>query len=262
MRFVMVGLLVSSAVALAQPPPPPAPEVAPAPTEGTSMQLRAGLGFGRYSESGAGWKWKSDLQPFVLVGAEGAFPAGRGHFVMQAQAGLGSEVHMTSSGDLMQENDFHQQIFEGSPRYRHPLTPTLYFEGGYRFTMQRLFFTNIPTLGDARETVTLHALEFGIGWRRIELDGAKKAFALTIGLNRGSAENSRITGEDFSAGGTSLNARAGKTWASGLGIEGQFAYRKQSASDPADVEFDGMATTAYWPKNVTWQLLAVIGLAL
>lgn len=226
------------------------------------MQLRAGIGFGRYGESGSGWKWQSDLQPFAIVGAEGAFPAGRGHFVIQAQAGLGSEVHMTSSGQLMQENDFHQQIFEASPRYRHPINPTLFFEGGYRFTMQRLFFTNIPMLGDARETVTIHALEAGLGWRRIDLDGGRRAFGLTLGLNRGSAENSRITGEDFSAGGTSLNARASKTWPSGFGIEGQFAYRKQSASDPANVLFDGMETQAYWPKNTTWQLLAVIGFAL
>lgn len=222
------------------------------------MQLRAGLGFGRYGESGAGWKWQSDLQPFAIVGAEGVF----GKLVLQAQAGLGTEVRMTSSGQLMQENDFHQQIFEVSPRYRHALNPTLHFEAGYRLTVQRLFFTNIPSLGDARETVTVHALEAGLGWQRRDLDGRARGFALTLGFNRGSAENSRIEGEDFSAGGVSLNARAGQWWASGLAIEGQLAYRKQNGSEVATVTFDGMETQAMWPDNVTWQLIGVVGIAL
>ena len=113
---------------------------------------------------------------------------------------------MEGSGNLMQENDFHQQIFEGSPRYRHPLNPTMFVEVGYRFTMQRLFFTNIPMVGDARETVTVHALEAGLGWRRVNLDGGARHATVTIGFNRGSAENSRIEGEDFSARGMSLNA--------------------------------------------------------
>ncbi len=261
MRLVLVGCLASSSLALAQPVPPPSVATEAAP-EDSSLTLRAGMGFGRYRESGPGWKWQSDLQPFALVGAEGAFPAGRGHLVLQGQAGIGSEVHMEGSGNLMQENDFHQQIFEGSPRYRHPMNQTMFVEVGYRFTMQRLFFTNIPMLGDARETVMVHALEGAIGWRRVNLDGSRRHVAFTFGINRGSAENSRIEGEDFSAGGMSLDARAGKRWASGFGIEGQFAYRKQNSSDAASVTFDGMPVEAFWPKNVTWQLLGVIGFAL
>jgi hypothetical protein len=261
MRFVVVVLLASSSIALAQPVPPPAEPEAP-PDEASSLTLRAGMGFGRYRESGAGWKWQSDLQPFALVGAELLLPLDRSRFVLQAQAGLGSEVHMEGSGNLMQENDFHQQIFEISPRYRRPINPVLFVELGYRFTMQRLFFTNIPMLGDARETVTLHALEGSVGWRRVNLDGSRRHVVFTLGLNRGFAENSRIEGEDFSAGGVSLDARAGKRWASGFGIEGQLAYRKQSASDPAAVTLDGMPVEAYWPANVTWQLLGVIGFAL
>ena len=262
MRLVVVVLFASSSVALAQPVPPPVESEAPAADAGSSLSLRAGMGFGRYRESGAGWKWQSDLQPFAIVGAEGMFSAGRGHLVLQGQAGIGSEVHMTSSGSLMQENDFHQQIFEGSPRYRHPLNRTMFFDVGYRFTMQRLFFTNIPMLGDARETVMVHAVEGGIGWRRVNLDGSQRHILFTLGLTRGSAENSRIEGEDFSSRGVSLNARAAKRWASGFGIEGQFAYRKQSNSDVAQVTFDGMPVEAIWPNNVTWQLLGVIGFAL
>jgi hypothetical protein len=138
----------------------------------------------------------------------------------------------------------------------------MFVEVGYRFTMQRLFFTNIPMLGDARETVTVHALEGGLGWRRINLDGSRRHVLFTLGFNRASAENSRIQGEDFSAGGVSLNARAAKRWASGFGIEGQFTYRKQSASDVAQVTLDGMPVEAFWPNNVTWQLLGVVGFAL
>jgi hypothetical protein len=260
MRLVVAVLLASSSIALAQPVLPPVTETPP--SEDSSLTLRAGLGFGRYRESGAGWNWQSEMQPFALVGAEGLFSAGRGHFVLQGQAGIGSEVHMSGSGSLMQENDFHQQIFEASPRYRHPLNPTMFFEAGYRLTVQRLFFTNIPMLGDARETVIVHALEAGIGWRRVNLDGSLRHIAFALGFNRGSAENSRIEGEDFSARGISLNARAGKRWASGFGMEGQFAYRKQNSSDIAQVTFDGMPVEAFWPANVTWQLLGVVGFAL
>src|SRR5689334_8258748 len=129
MRLVVVAMLVGGSVSFAQPTPPV--------QEGSSLQLRAGLGFARYIESGAGFKWSSELQPYVLVGAEAAFPAGRGHFVLQGQAGLGTSTHMTSSGQLDQENDFHQEIFEASPRYRHPLSPVVYLEVGYRFLYQR-----------------------------------------------------------------------------------------------------------------------------
>lgn len=264
MRYVMVGLLATTSTALAQPPPPPpaAPAATAAPAEGSSLELRAGLGFGRYGESGSGWKWQTELQPFVFAGAEAAFPAGRGHLVLQGQAGFGSEVHMTSSGQLMQENDFHQQIFEASPRYRHPVSPTVYVEAGYRFTYQRLYFTSIPMIGDANEDVAVHALEGSLGWRRVGLDGSRRQLAITLGFNRGFAENDRIEGESFSAGGLSLNARASKRWASGLAIEGQFAYRKQNGSGVATVTFDGMETQAFWPDNVTWQLLGVVGFAL
>jgi hypothetical protein len=257
MRLLVVVLLGPS-VAFAQPVPPPVET----PPESSSLTLRAGMGFGRYRESGAGWKWQSDLQPFAIVGVEAMFPAGRGHLVLQGQAGIGSEVHMEGSGNLMQENDFHQQIFEGSPRYRHPINPTLFAEVGYRFTFQRLVFTNIPMIGEAREDVMVHAVEGSLGWRRVSLDGSRRHVAFTFGITRGFAENSRIEGEDFSSGGISLDARGGKRWASGFGVEGQFAYRKQSASDIAQVTFDGMPVEAYWPANVTWQLLGVVGFAL
>ena len=256
----LVLIVVLSSVAHAQPAPVETTDDVV--QEPSSLQLRAGLGFGRYREYGPGWKWESDLQPFAQLGAELALPAGRGHFIAQAAAGLGSDAHMEGSGQLMQENDFHQQIYEASPRYRHPLNARMYFEGGYRFTLQRLFFTNIPMIDNALETVTVHALEAGIGWRRANLDGSRKHAALTVGLNRGFAENDRIEGEDFSAGGISLDFRAGKRWASGFQLEAQFAYRKQSGSDPAEVTFDGMLVQAFWPDNVTWQLLAVIGFAL
>ena len=263
MRLVGFAVLVSSSIAVAQPPPPPPPVPAPEveqPKEGSSFGLRAGIGFGRYIESGVGWKWQSELQPFAQVGADLAIPAGRGWFVLQAQAGFGSDTHMSASGQLMQENQFHQQIFEASPRYRHPFANSrFYFEGGYRLTIQRLFFTDIPMLGDARETVTVHALEGGFGWRKQNLSGGEHHFALTIGLNRGSAENSRVTGEDFSAGGFSLDTRVGHRWASGFGIAAHLAYRKQNGSKVATVNFDGMETQAQWPDNETWQLLGVIG---
>lgn len=261
MRLVTVAILVGPAVSFAQPPPPAIVEAQPA-REGSSLQLRAGAGFARYSESGPGFKWSSELQPFVLVGAEAALPAGRGHFVMQAQAGLGTETHMSGSGNLQQENDFHQEIFEASPRYRHPLSPVLYVEVGYRFLYQRLHFTEIPTIGDANEDVMAHAVEGSFGWQRTELDGSAKMLALAFGVNRGSARNDRIEGEDFSASGISLNARAAKRWPSGLSLEGQYAWRKQSGSDEAVVNFNGTETTAYWPKNTTWQLVAVIGFML
>ncbi len=257
---VVIGVLVSSSLARAQ-PAPPAPTAPELPRE-TSLDLHAGLGFGRYTESGTGWTWKSELQPFAQVGAEFVTPAGRGHFVLQGRAGFGSDTHMSASGQLMQENDFHQQIFEGSPRYRHPINPSLYVEAGYRLTIQRLFFTDIPMLGDARETVTVHAIEGGMGWQRIDLDGGRRLVAVTVGVNRGSAENSRVEGEDFSAGGMSLDARVGTRWASGLGLEGHFAYRKQNGSGVATVTFDGMETEAMWPDNETWQLLGVVGFAL
>jgi len=266
MRAPLLGVLVTvlPSIALAQPAPPPPPVEATeaTPQESTGLQLRAGLGFGRYTESGAGWKWASDLQPFAQFGAEFVTPAGRGQFVVQGAAGLGSDVHMEGSGQLTQENDFHQQIFEGSPRYRHPITPRLYFDAGYHLTVQRLFFTNIPMLGDARETVTVHAVEAGLGWRRVADDGSRKHFAFVFGLNRGSAENSRITGENFSASGQSVDIRVGKRWASGFQMEFEAAWRKQNGSGVADVFFDGMATQAMWPDNVTWNLLGVIGFAL
>src|SRR5688500_4389934 len=191
MRMVMV-VVATAGVAHAQPAPVPAEAAIEAEQESTSLAMRAGLGFGRYREFGPGWKWESDLQPFVQLSAELTYPTGRGAWILLAAAGLGSDVHMEGSGQLMQENDFHQQIFEGGPRYRHPLGPRLYFEAGYRFTMQRLFFTNIPMLGDARETVTVHALEAGVGWRRTDAEGGRKHVAFAFGLNRGFAENSRV----------------------------------------------------------------------
>jgi hypothetical protein len=269
MRSLIVGVVVvssSSAFAQAVPPPAPVEQEAEVVQEPSSFALRAGAGFGRYSESGQGWSWKSDLQPFAIVGFDGAFPAGRGHLVLQGQAGLGSNVDM-SSAQLGQTNGFHQEIFEASPRYRHPINARMYFEGGYRFTYQRLHFTDITTmangnLGDANEYVSVHAIEAGIGWRRASLDGSRRHFAATVGLNRGGAENSRITGVTLHARGLSLDVRGGKRWASGMQFEGQFAYRKQNGSDPTTAIFDGMEVQAQWPKNTTWQLLAVLGFAL
>jgi hypothetical protein len=265
MRLVVVATLVGSSVSFAQPaaPPPPPPIAAEQPVQdGSSLQLRAGVGFARYSETGAGFKWSSELQPYVLVGAEAVFPSGRGHFVLQGQAGLGTNAHMSSTGSLDQENDFHQEIFEASPRYRHPLSPVVYMEVGYRFIYQRLHFTEIPTIGDANEDVMAHAVEGSFGWRRVEVDGSTRMAALTLGFNRGSAENDRVEGEDFSASGLSLNARVAKRWPSGFMLEGQYAYRKQNGSDEAVVNFNGMQVTAFWPKNTTWQLVAVIGFLL
>ena len=273
MRIVIVGVILASSSAFAQTPAAPTPVAAPTGEavdevvqEPTSLALRAGVGFGRYGESGPGWKWQSNLQPTAIVGAEAAITAGRGHLVLQGQAALGSDVEMNASG-LDQTNNFHQQIFEASPRYRHPINARMYFEGGYRLTYQRLFFTDITSgsgqvLGDAEEDVTVHALEAGIGWRRTGLDGSRRHFAVTAGLNRGSAVNSRITGVDFTASGISLDVRGGKRWASGMALEAQWSYRKQGGSDTKTAMFDGMEVQAMWPKNTTWQLLGVIGLAL
>jgi hypothetical protein len=108
----------------------------------------------------------------------------------------------------------------------------------------------------------VHAIEGSLGWRRTDQGGGARMAALTFGLNRGSAENDRVEGEDFSARGISLNARAAQRWASGFMIEGQYAYRKQSGSDEAVVIFNGVETTAFWPKNTTWQLVGVIGFVL
>lgn len=269
MRLALVGLVVSSsAFAQPAPAPVPAPEQAVEPQEASSLALRAALGFGHYQESGPGWKWETDLQPFAAVGAEAALTAGRGHVVLHGQAGFGSDVDMSSSGQLDQSNGFHQQIFEGGVRYRHPLKPRIYLEGGYHLTYQRLYFTDITNnatgqnVGDAEEDVTVHGLEAGLGWRSTSDDGSRRHFAIIVGLNRGSAENSRITGGDFSARGISFDLRGGKRWASGMQLEGQFAYRKQNGSDPTMATFDGMPVEAMWPKNVTWQLLGVLGLAL
>lgn len=270
MRLAIMGVVLISSSAFAQPVPAPAAttgeETAEVLQEPSSFALRAGVGFGRYSESGAGWSWKSDLQPFALVGFDGAFPAGRGHFVLQGQAGLGTDVEMNASGQLEQTNHFHQEIFEASPRYRHPINARMYFEAGYRFTYQRLHFTDITNangnLGDADEYVKVHAIEAGLGWRRTNLDGSRRHFVATLGLNRGSAENSRITGVTLDAKGVSFDLRGGKRWASGMQFEGQLAYRKQNGSDPTTGMFDGMEVSVMWPKNVTWQLLAVLGFAL
>ncbi len=246
------------------PPPPAGPAEEAPPADGASMQLRAGAGIGRYTESGPGFSFNSDLQPFLIVGGEGVFPAGNNHVVLQASAGFGTDVHMEAkqNGMVFQENRFHQQVFEASPRYRWTVNPKLRFEAGYRLTMQRLFFTDIPTIGDALETVTVHAVEAGLGWQRRYADASRLAVDFVVGLNRGFAENDRIEGEDFSAGGASFNARVQKRWANGLGVETQLAYRKQDGSEVQEVTFDGMQTMAFWPDNVTWQLLIVTGFAI
>jgi len=233
------------------------------------VAARAGIGIGRYTETAQGLLFESDLQPFTLIGVDAAFRAGdRGVVVVQAQAGLGIEVHMdaTSQGQLLQNNKFHQEIYEGALHYRWPGQKTLFFEVGYHFTMQRLHFTDItdpdgmPVLIEgATEVVMAHGIEGGLGWRTFNPTGVNRRIYFLFGLNRGSAENDQVEGEDFSAGGMSFNARATWRWPAGFLVEGQLAWRHQNGTGVEDVQVMGMDTQAFWPKNSTWFLGGIAG---
>jgi hypothetical protein len=142
---------------------------------------------------------------------------------------------------------------------RWPIGPTLHFDAGYRLTIQRLHIVDIPTLGDALEVVTVHALEAGIRWHRTQLDGSRLMFDVIAGLNRGSADNDRIEGENFSASGISLSTQIQKRWSSGFSIQGAWSWRNEGGSGVSDVTVDGMPTQAVWPSNSTWTLLALAG---
>jgi hypothetical protein len=238
-RVVVGAMLVGSAVSFAQPP---------------TLQVRTGIGFGRYSETFPGGTWSSELQPHALVGGEGALAAWRGEVVFQAQAALGIETHMgtTTAVDatvMLRENNFHQEIYEASPRYRLRLSPVIYVELGYRLLYHHLHFTEMSNNADENRDVTVHAAETGFGWRSSAPDGSAREIAVMFGVNRGSAATDRDTGDD---GGVSANVRIAKRTASGLTIEAQYAYRKQNRSDN-DV------ATQQWLRNTTWQLVAVFG---
>ena len=270
MRTVFALVMVGLASAASAQPAPSAASPAPVPADDTSFEVRAGLGFGRYSEHMFGFDFSSDIQPFALLAIEGEFPAGRGFVVVQADAGLGTEVdmHATSQGMLVQNNRFRQELYDGSLRYRGRGTGRLIFEIGYRFTMQRLHFSdirdqdgNMTLIDAATEVVNVHALEGGLGWRHIGEDGTRRQLLFVIGLNRATAENDQIEDEDFSAIGASLNVRATHRWASGFQLEGQLAFRQQGGSDPEQVTVMGMQTDGVWPNNTTWHLLAVAGYA-
>ena len=142
------------------------------------------------------------------------------------------------------------------------------FEVGYRFTMQRLHFSDIedaqgnPGIVDhATEVVMAHAIEGGLGWRAVAEDGSRLSLMFNLGLDRGSAENDQIDDEDFSASGLVLRAVGGHRWPSGLELNGVLAWRQQNGSDTAVVTVNGMQTTAFWPRNTTWMLGAMVGYA-
>jgi len=250
------------------PPPPPA-QIAPAPEAvslpGEGVQLFAGLGFGRYSEATGDVSFEADVEPQVKAGGEASFTLGRGQAVIQASGLVGSEVdmHAAQAGMTFQNNQFHQQQIDASPRLRWPINPTLYMEGGYRLTYQRLFFDNIVSqgqmLGGAEEDVTVHALEFGGAWHRSSPDGGAFALGAGLGLNHGSAQNSVIQGGDFTATGHSFWLKVDKRWPSGLLLEGAYLYRQQHGSSPQNVTFMGMPTQAVWPQNTTWSLIVLVG---
>lgn len=231
-----------------------------------------GVAIGRYRESATGLKFESDLQPFVFVGIEGGIPVGTGDraVVLGAQAGMGTDVHMdaTSGGQLVQNNRFEQEIYEGTVRYRWAARGTLVGEVGYRFTMQRLHFSDIRDaqgnggiVDKATEVVTAHAIEGGVGWRVRRPDGSRRSLMFNVGLDRGRAENDQIDGEDFTAMGLVFRAVASHRWESGLEVSGILSWRQQNGSGSEIVTVNGMQASAFWPKNVTWMLGVAAGYA-
>lgn len=259
--------VMPTAAVVAAPAPVPTPTLLPAPVPpkpvllASRLQLRAAAGFAHYGEQTQGFTFTADTQPFVQVTAEAGFQAGRGVIAVQAAAGVGTEVDMqgVQGGQVTQRNRFWQELYEASPRLRWPINPRMYVDGGYRLTVQRLHIIKIPTLGDALEVVTVHSLEAGFGWERHDAGGGGLAYDVIFGITRGSADNDRITGESFTAGGFSLSTRLSKRYRSGLTLDGHFQYRKQTGSSVQSVEFDGMPTMAVWPANTTFLLVAAAG---
>ena len=62
-----------------------------------------------------------------------------------------------------------------------------------------------------------------------------------------------------SAVGVSLGARATYRWPFGLQLGAEWAWRREGGSDQDVVTVMGMQTTAFWPGNTTWTLLALVG---
>jgi hypothetical protein len=259
---VVVATLVGSSVALAEPPPP-----ATEPTrERTSFQLRTGIGFGRYTENRPGYTSSSELQPHALLGVEATLAVGRGELVFEGQASFGTETHLSTTymvdapPTFDEVNTFRQEIYQASPRYRHPLSPVVSVEVGYRLLYQRLHFTErLLDNPDEHRNVSVHALEAGFRWRNTKPDGSQRMLALILGANRAYTETDALAGEQFSAGGVSANVRAGKRMASGITVEAQYMYRRQSVSNESDAEVGGTQVAMALPRNTTWQLLAVFG---
>jgi hypothetical protein len=230
----------------------------------------AGAAFGRYTEKATGLKFASDLQPFLFAGIEGGIPVSTGALVLGAQAGFGTDVHMDAVqfGEVLQNNRFKQEIYEGTVRYRWSVRGNLFAEAGYRFTMQRLHFSDIEDaqgnsgiIDGANEDVMAHAIEGGIGWHVRRPDASRRTLLFNIGITRGSAENDQITGATFHASGMVFRTVASHRWRSGLQATGILAWRQQNGSGQKVVMVQGMETTAFWPKNITWMLGVALGYA-
>jgi hypothetical protein len=252
------------------PPPPPPAQYAPAPVAESSslpdegLQLRAGVGIARYRENltmgGRAVEFAADLEPLLQIGGEGAWSIGRGQLVLDGQVSIGTEVSMTAtvSGMVTQSNKFAQQIYEGSPRLRWPVTPSLYVEAGYRLTYQRLFIRDVANIGNVEEDVTVHAVEGGAAWHGTYADGGTLLVSAGVGINHGSADNSYIQGGNFTASGHSFWLRGERRLPSQLGVGISFAYRQQDGSDYKNVTIMGVPGMAVWPQNTTWTLLVVV----
>ena len=236
-------------------PPPPAP----APERESAVALHAGLGFGRYTETATGLVFECDIQPTLQVSGEAGISAGRGRLILQATATLGLQVgmHASQGGMTTQQNDFRQEVVEISPRFRAPISPSLDVDLGYRFTLQRLHFIGVPMIGDALETVMVHAAEAGLIWHRTGFDGRSWRVEGSFGLNRGSPDNNLIEGENFSATGHSFRIAVERRYRSGLALSGIVATRTEDGDGPETVTFMGMQTQALWPNNTTWTMMGV-----
>lgn len=265
MRWV-IWVVVWAEAAAAQPAPAPAPP--PPPVMESSVELRAGLGIGRYSEDQYPLEFTADIQPFTQLSGEAVIATGRGGVVVQAGAGLGFQADMraTQNGQLTQTNTFKQEIYDASVRYRHLRSARFFVEVGYRFTLQRLHFRDLRDpqgnpglISGANEDAFIHALEGGFGWRRTDGSGHRRELTIVVGLNRGTAENDQVEGEEFSAIGLSLGTRALYRWPFGLQLGGEWSWRREGGSDQQVVTVMGMQTTAIWPGNTTWTLLGLVG---
>jgi hypothetical protein len=223
------------------------------------LVVNAGVGFGRYTEQNGDRTFESNVQPALQVGAVARLPVGDGALLLEATAGLGLETDMqgTQLGQVIQQNSFRQELYELSPRVRWPLGPELDVEGGYRLTVQRLFFLGVPGVGDALETVVVHALEAGVGWHREPIGGGGYRIAATVGLNRGTPDNDRIEGEHFASGGHSFRLTVERRWPSRFALDGLLSVRTEDGDGPETVMFQGMPTMAMWPQNTTWMMTAI-----